>query len=206
MVAVLLAALGLWLQWWWLVAVTAFLWLAFAAFFRDPLGRRPASEKPDDFISPADGRISAVLRVDHHPAVGGPALVVRIFLSVLNVHVNRMPCAGTAVDVQHTPGRYLDARTEESAKVNESNLLRLRRGDGVVVGIRQVSGAIARRIVCRAAPGEQFALGQRYGMIKFGSTTELIIPRPDQASVHVQKGDRVVGGVTLLATLPRGGA
>ena len=201
MVAALLEGLGLWLQWWWLIGVTAFLWLAFAAFFRDPLGRRPASAHPNDFISPADGRISAVLRVDHHAAVDGPALVVRIFLSVLNVHVNRMPCAGTVVDVQHTPGRYLDARTEESAKVNESSLLRLRRADGLLIGVRQVSGAIARRIVCAAAAGEQFSPGQRYGMIKFGSTTELILPRPDRARVHVQKGDRVVGGVTLLATL-----
>ena len=177
------------------------LWIAVAAFFRDPLFRKPASADPRDLVSPADGVVSAVFACDHHPATNGPATVVRIFLSVLDVHINRMPCDGTVLSIVHTPGRYLDARSEESAKVNESNLVVVRSAAGDSIGIRQISGAIARRIVCPIAVGDTFTRAKRFGMIKFGSTTELIIPRPDSTVVHIAKGMRVVGGVTILARL-----
>jgi phosphatidylserine decarboxylase len=186
---------------WWAVAIVAVLAVALLSFFRDPLGRRPASADPGDMVSPADGTVSAVFTVDAHPATGDrPALVIRIFLSVLNVHVNRWPCSGTVASVTHTPGKYLDARTEESAKVNESNLVVLRReGSGESLGVRQVSGAIARRIVCPIRPGDRAVRGERFGMIKFGSTTELILPHPERSKALVAKGDKVTGGVTILA-------
>lgn len=190
-----------WAQVWWGVALAAFAWLALVAFFRDPLGRRPATEAANDMVSPADGRVSAVIDLDHHEDIGGPAKVVRIFLSVLDVHLNRFPCDGTVTAAVHRPGRYLDARTAESAKVNESTVLVLQTAGGERIGIRQISGAIARRIVCRAPVGSHARRGARYGMIKFGSTTELILPRPADVSVHVKVGDRVTGGVTILATL-----
>lgn len=190
-----------WAGAWWGVAAAAVAWLALVAFFRDPLGRRPATSAPNDMVSPADGKVSAVLDVDSHPAIGGPAKVVRIFLSVLDVHLNRFPCDGTVEAVLHVPGRYLDARTAESAKVNESTTTTLVTASGERIGIRQVSGAIARRIVCPLSPGARAVRGARYGMIKFGSTTELILPRPADVQVHVGVGDRVVGGVTILATL-----
>ena len=190
-----------WAEAWWGVALSALAWVALVAFFRDPLGRRPATEAANDMVSPADGRVSAVLDLDHHDDVGGPAKVVRIFLSVLDVHLNRFPCDGTVAAVVHRPGRYLDARSPESAKVNESTVLVLQTAGGERIGIRQVSGAIARRIVCRAPVGSHARRGARYGMIKFGSTTELILPRPADVAVHVRVGDRVTGGVTILATL-----
>jgi|LakMenEpi03Aug12_release.lakeMendotaPanAssembly.Ray.scaffolds.fasta_scaffold579792_1 phosphatidylserine decarboxylase len=195
------AALMAWMQLWWGVGIAAFAWLVLVAFFRDPLGRRPATEAANDMVSPADGKVSAVIDLDHHEDIGGPAKVVRIFLSVLDVHLNRFPCDGTVDAVVHRPGRYLDARSAESAKVNESNVVVLRTAGGERIGIRQVSGAIARRIVCRAPVGSRAARAARYGMIKFGSTTELILPRPSDVTVHVRVGDRVTGGVTILATL-----
>ena len=189
--------------WWWALVPLGLGWIAVAGFFRDPLGRRPASDDPLDLISPADGRISKVERVESHPSTdGGPAIVVRIFLSVLDVHLNRAPCDAEVVSIVHTPGRYLDARSEEAAKVNESNLISLRTDAGVPIGVRQVSGAIARRIVCPIAAGDRLVRAARFGMIKFGSTTELVVPDASGTEVRVVEGDRVVGGVTILVRLP----
>ena len=193
------------LGWWWLVVLSATAWVVIACFFRDPLGRKPASDEESDLVSPADGRISAVEHVDEHEATDGPAVIVRIFLSVLNVHLNRVPCTATVRELRYRPGRYLDARTDESARVNESNLILLQTPDGTNIGVRQVSGAIARRIVCPLRKGDVLHRAARFGMIKFGSTTELIIPDPDSADltpiIHVQPGDTVRAGVTILATL-----
>ena len=190
-----------WMQWWWGVAAAGILWLAGVAFFRDPLGRRPATSAPNDMVSPADGKVSAVFDVEHHEAIGGPAKVIRIFLSVLDVHVNRYPCDGVVLSVVNTPGRYLDARTAESAKVNENTMMVLTTASGERIGVRQISGAIARRIVCPVELGTKARRAHRYGMIKFGSTTELILPRPADVQAHVSVGQRVTGGVTILATL-----
>jgi phosphatidylserine decarboxylase len=189
--------------WWPLAGFAIIAFAATAWFFRDPMGRRPATDSPLDLASPADGRISAVLRVpDHEATEGEPAIVVRIFLSVLDVHVNRMPASVEVLGCEHRPGRYLDARTEASATLNESNLVRLRLDDGRPIGVKQISGAIARRIVCPIAAGDRFARGQRFGMIKVGSTTELVVPDRGDVEVLVAVGDRVVGGVTILVRLP----
>ncbi|HRQ76259.1 MAG TPA: phosphatidylserine decarboxylase [Phycisphaerales bacterium] len=200
-VCVLLAALVAWLGWWWLVVPVAVIWFAGVAFFRDPIRSVPAGLAPGAMLAPADGLVKAVTHVEHHDATGGPAVVLRIFLSVLDVHINRSPIDGEVVSVTHTPGRYLDARKEESAKVNESNLVVLRISTGETIGVRQVSGAIARRIVCPIVPGDRLKRGERFGMIKFGSTTELILPRPRDVAVHIKPGDKVRGGKTLMATL-----
>ena len=195
-------AFFIWLGWWWMAIPIGILWIAVAGFFRDPLGRRPRNNDPDAMISPADGRVSAVFQAPEHEATNGePALVVRIFLSVLDVHLNRSPCDGTVRSITHRPGRYLDARSEESAKVNESNLIVLERPNGDPVGIRQVSGAIARRIVCPLNTGDELKRGHRFGMIKFGSTTELIVPDRDGNKTLVSVGDRVCGGVDILVEL-----
>jgi len=199
---VALAGAAIWLGWWWLAAVAFILWLAGVGFFRDPIRRVPNDLPPGTMLSPADGTVRSVTRVDQHDATDGPAVVIRIFLSVLNVHINRFPESGEVVSVKHTPGKYLDARKEESAKLNESNLVVYLTEHGDTLGIRQISGAIARRIVCPITPGERFSRGQRYGMIKFGSTTELILPRPDDVMVHVREGQKVKAGIDVLATLP----
>ncbi len=197
----LLLALGTaWVHLWWALGLVLVVWFALASFFRDPYGRRPATNDPRDLVSPADGVVSAVFETVSHEATGGrPALVIRIFLSVLNVHINRAPCEGEVVTITHRPGKYLDARTEESAEVNESNLVVLRLANGEPIGIRQVAGRIARRIVCPLAIGARLGRGEQYGMIKFGSTTELIVPNPGKTLARVKKGDKVVGGVTILA-------
>jgi phosphatidylserine decarboxylase len=105
------------------------------------------------------------------------------------------------VGLKHTPGKFLNAQTEESALVNESKLITMRIAGNETIGVRQVSGMIARTIVCPLKPRQRLKRGQRFGMIMFGSTTELILPRPGDVTVHVKKGDKVRGGLTLLATL-----
>ena len=203
LVALLATALLAWAGLWWWIIAPALFWFVVAGFFRDPLCRTPATNDPNDLVSPADGTVSAVEHLPSHEVTNGePALVIRIFLSVLNVHINRAPCNGRIASITHRPGKYLDARSEESAKVNESNVLVLEKDNGDQIGIRQVSGAIARRIVCPVAVGESLERGQRYGMIKFGSTTELIIRDREDTESLVSPGDKVRGGVTILTRIP----
>ena len=190
-----------WFAPWWSVLPVLMVWTAVVSFFRDPIRSIPRNLPPGVMLSPADGAVSCVETVDEHEATGGPATIVRIFLSVLNVHVNRAPCDAEVVALRYVPGKFLNAQTEESARVNESNLMTLRVDGGETIGVRQVSGMIARRIVCPLKPGDRLRQGQKFGMIKFGSTAELILPRPGDVTVHVQKGDKVRGGLTQLATL-----
>ena len=187
---------------WWIgvVAVVA-LWLALVSFFRNPWRRIPSGLEAGTMLSPADGTISTIERVDHHEAIGGEALIIRVFLSVLNVHINRVPCDCTLKEMIYKPGKFLDARTEESARVNESNLLILD-NDGEPLGVRQVSGKIARHIICPIQIGDIFTQGQQFGMIKYGSTTELILPRPGDVQVMVNIGDKVKAGLTTFCVLP----
>ncbi len=194
-VAGILVSIG----WWWPAAGAALVTLALLAFFRDPRRRVPAAP-PGAMLSPADGKVVAVDRVEV-PPVGGPAVVIRIFLSIFDVHVNRAPCAGRVVGLEYRRGRFHDARSHHSTAENECNLISLQTSGGEVVGIRQIAGKIARRIVCDLRVGEHLEQGRRFGMIKFGSGTELILPRPDEVEVHVRVGDRVAAGLTTLATL-----
>jgi len=177
-------------------------WLLVAAFFRDPSRRTPPDLSPGDMLSPADGTVTAVEEVNHHEVAGGPALVLRIFLSVLDVHVNRSPSDVTVLDRLHVPGRFLDARSVDAASCNESTLLVLETSCGTRIGVRQIAGKIARRIVCPVKEGDRLARGQQYGMIRFGSGMELILPRPETLSIHVQVGEKVHAGLTILATMP----
>ena len=196
---VILVSIG----WWPFALLAAIVGGALLSFFRDPIRTVPTDLPAGVMLSPADGMVTAVLDVDSHEATGGkPAKLVRIFLSVLNVHINRSPCVCQVVSLRHCPGKFLNAQTEESAAVNECNLIVLRLGTGETIGVRQVVGMIARTIVCPLKPGDRLQRGQKFGMIKFGSTTELILPRPGDVAVHVAKGDKVKAGLTRLATLP----
>lgn len=210
MMASVLCSLGaasaiIFVQWFWLAGVIGLVWLGVLLFFRDPPRRIPRNLAPGDMLSPADGRISAIEHVNDHPATNGPAVIVRIFLSILNVHINRAPFDGEVVDLKYAPGRFVNATRAEAAGVNESNLITMKvdSGGGIdeTIGVRQVAGMIARRIVCPLRVGKRVQRGQRFGMIKFGSTTELILPRPDEVTVHVTRGDRVKAGVTTIATI-----
>ncbi|MSR41328.1 MAG: phosphatidylserine decarboxylase family protein [Phycisphaerales bacterium] len=197
--AVLLFVAGYFELYW--LAIAAFVvWLALASFFRDPLFRKPATDNACDLVSPADGLVSAIIEVPQHPATDGmPATIVRIYLSVFDVHINRAPCACTVEALDHTAGKYLDVRIEESAAVNEHMLMRCKTTtSGIAFGVKQIAGKVARVIVNPQKQGNTLARGERYGMIKFGSTTELIFPTNAVESIAVTKGQRVKGGVTVL--------
>lgn len=197
----MLAAAAAWLAWWWALAMVVAGSLALLSFFRDPPRAIPVSRGV--MVSPADGLISSVHQVPHFQPLGEPAVCIRIFLSVLDVHVNRSPCHGMVASVEHKPGQYLNALNPHSAEVNAATLLVLVHPTNrrPVAAVRQVAGLIARTIVCAAKPGDILQRGQRYGMIKFGSTTELYLPAASAPQVLVEKGQRVYGGKTILARI-----
>lgn len=181
-----------------LMVVAGVGWLAVIFFFRNP--RRTAPQEPGVMVAPADGWIRQIARDEYHPLVGGPALRVQIFLSVLDVHVNRSPCRGKVREVRYQPGRFLNAMREESGKVNEANavVMQTEQAAGLPVVVRQIAGVIARRIVCNVRQGEHLETGQRIGMIKFGSRTELLVPAAPNWQVTVRVGQHVRAGQTII--------
>ncbi|MCX5658637.1 MAG: phosphatidylserine decarboxylase [Planctomycetota bacterium] len=186
---------------WWAVGAAALLLaLSLLSFYRDPLRQTPTQK--GIVVAPADGRITSVHRIEHFEPLGGPATCIRIFLSVADVHVNRSACHGLVASLTHKPGQYMNALNPKSAEVNESLLMVLvhpvKRKP--VAAIRQVSGALARTIVCDAKVGQTLQRGQRYGMIKLGSTTELYLPDTMRPEVLVRQGQKKIrGGETPLA-------
>lgn len=184
---------------WALAALVIVVAAALLAFFRDPERKVPSMR--GQVVSPADGRISSIHTLDHYEPLGGPAVCVRVFLSVLDVHVNRSPLHARVAGITHKPGEHLNALRAESAELNESVTILLEHPahrEPVAV-VRQVAGAIARRIVCAAKVGDILQRGQRFGLIKFGSTTELYLPNPSRVQVQVRQGQYVYGGTTVLA-------
>ena len=178
------------------VLVVVLLWVL--AFFRDP--GRIVPEGDDILVSPADGCVTDIDTVDENSVIGGKALRIGIFLSIFDVHINRMPCAAKVEKITYKKGVYKNAMNPDSARVNESNdvaIVRLSEPFDKLL-VRQVSGAIARRIVCCAKAGEDFAGGERFGMIKFGSRTELYLPVRDNTKCVVKKCDKVKAGQTIL--------
>ncbi len=169
----------------------------FLFFFRDP--DRPAALGPDDVVSPADGKVMVV--GDPEPGVPPPGTwrQISIFLSPLDVHVNRIPVSGQVTKVEYQPGKFLPAYRDEAARDNERNEVWIDRGGQLVV-TRQVVGILARRIVCRVAAGARVAAGDRFGVMKFGSRVDLYLPVG--TTVRVKVGDRVRSGETVLAVLP----
>jgi len=187
-----------WIWLWPAAFLVGAVWIWFVAFFRDP-ARRIAC-RAGEFCAPADGTITEITHLDHDPDVGGPALRIGVFLSLFNVHANRSPCTARVTGVRHEPGRFLDARHPDSGRVNEANTVTLEPEGGLTgpVVVRQVAGRVARRIVCHARPGTRLAAGERFGMIKFGSRTELILPA-DGSESAVGIGQRVRAGSTIIA-------
>lgn len=171
------------------------------SFYRDPDRAVPAGAGL--FVSPADGTVTDVATVDEPDYLGGKALRIGIFLSPLDVHVNRSPVAGTVEAVVRRAGRCLPATSPRCIDANASCLLGIRGEDGGRVAVRQVTGALARRIVCEAAVGSTLGRGERYGMIKLGSRTELLVPAGAGFEPAVKVGDVVVGGETVLGKLAR---
>ncbi len=196
-----LAAGALYLLWpsWTPLALAAPLLLlaAFMAyFFRDP--RRDVPAEGDLVVSPADGRVT---RVEKLSGADGSPTVVSIFLSPFDVHVNRSPIAGTVVDVTYTKGRFTAATSDNASLVNEQNALTIK-GEKVTLVCKQIAGVLARRIVCWKRPGDRLELGERFGLIKFGSRTDLVLP--PEVEVLVGVGARVRGGVTVIGRCVNG--
>ena len=188
---------------WSVAAVVVVLFLAFAAFFRNPSRTIPAD--PAVLVGPADGVVRDIEVVEdfNFPPFDGKARRIGIFLSVLNVHVNRAPAELEVESKVYREGEYLDARNSECAKRNEAMTIAgtaTAGGKRFPLAVRQISGAIARRIVCPVDPGRKLRKGEVYGMIKFGSRTELYLP-VDGFEINVKVGDRVYGGETIMATV-----
>jgi phosphatidylserine decarboxylase len=194
----LLSAFLLWLYWP-LAPIPLVLALFVVSFFRDP--RRHIPTEPGSVVSPADGEVFSVREVEYDNQLGGPAVVIDIFLSVLNVHLNRVPIACRILEISYQKGKFLNALRPEAARENESLTVRL---EGTtppfrVMCVRQIAGAIARRIVCWAKPGDTLPKGGQFGMIKLGSRTELTLPREPGLEVRIKKGDKVRAGSTIMA-------
>jgi len=180
----------------WAALVPAILAAYVLYFFRDPNRKTPGI--PNSICSPADGKVVSVIEVPCDDMPEGRALRVAIFLNVFNVHVQRIPVSGQIDRVDRRPGKYMNALNEKCSEENEAVTIWIRSLYGPV-GVRQIAGAIARRIVCPVERDDRVVRGDRYGLIQFGSRVELFLPLT--ANVKVTPGQKVVGGETCLAVL-----
>ncbi len=167
-------------------------------FFRDPNRVVPAAKGV--LVSPADGTVSAVVEVDPPAELGmgdDPLMRISIFLSVFNVHVNRVPAAGKITSLAYVHGKFLSAADENAGEENERQLVRMTTEDGHDVAFSQVAGLVARRIICDLKEGDEVARGDRFGLIRFGSRTDIYLPKDMAATVDV--GQTMIGGETIIA-------
>lgn len=172
--------------------------LSVALFFRDP--SRKILQDENIILSPADGRI---LEIPHpEKAENGipPIQRISIFMSVLNCHVNRVPLSGKVTKSEYNPGKFLPAFREKASVLNEQNTIHISKGN-LDVGIRQIAGLIARRIVCRAKPGNQVKQGERFGLIRFGSRVDLLLP--SNVEILVRPGQKVKAGLNIIGRLKK---
>ena len=177
------------------VALGAF----FAFFFRDPERVAPSESDLDRAVlSPADGEVKVAGPVEPGAAPPGAWQQISIFLSPMNVHVNRMPVSGRVTRVGYRPGRFLPAYRPDAATANERSEVWIDH-DGQMVVARQIVGILARRVVCRAKVGDAVRAGDRFGIMKFGSRMDVFLPA--SASIRVRVGERVRGGETVIAVL-----
>jgi phosphatidylserine decarboxylase len=189
-VSILLALIRLWP-----IAIPFAILTAFMAFFfRDP--NRELPEDPSLVVAPADGRVTRVRQIEE----GNPqaATLVSIFLSPFDVHINRAPIAGEITNIVYTRGKFLMATDDNASLVNEQNALTIQ-GEKITVICKQIAGILARRIVCWKRSGERVSLGERFGLIKFSSRTDLLLPT--QVEVLISEGARVRGGVTIIGRI-----
>jgi phosphatidylserine decarboxylase len=192
-----------------LIGLASFHWLAWVGlvfalcclyFFRDP--ERVPPVRSGVAVAPADGKVVAVIPAAPPPELGmgdAPRWRVSIFLSILDVHVNRAPATATVVRASYRHGRFLDASLDKASQENERNALALRLPDGRELAVVQIAGLIARRIVCTVQEGSAVRLGERFGIIRFGSRTDLYLPEGVRPLVEV--GQTMIGGETLIADL-----
>lgn len=181
------------LGFWYVAALLFVVALFMAFFFRDP--KRVPPSDPDVVVSPADGRVTRI-----GPAAAGADApnVISIFLSPLDVHINRSPIPGKIVDMIYSPGKFLMATNEKASLVNEQNALTIQ-GEKITVVCKQIAGILARRVVCWKGKGDNLGLGERFGMIKFSSRTDVLLPA--NVKITVKEGQRVRGGTTVIGRI-----
>ena len=189
LLALVTFALGIW----YVGIVFTVVLLFMVYFFRDPRRSPPADRSA--VVSPADGRVTKVQRITDQ--TDSPTLV-SIFLSPFDVHINRSPIAGQITDMSYVPGKFLMATNEKASLVNEQNVLTIE-GEKATVVCRQIAGILARRVVCWKKKGDNLALGERFGLIKFSSRTDVILPA--NVIVTVAEGARVQGGTTVIGKI-----
>lgn len=175
-------------------AVLFFLFTAY--FFRDPERTPPSGAH--QVISPADGTVIAITEVDENIFIHGKAVQISIFMSPLNVHVNRNPISGTVKYVRHVAGEYFAAFEEKASLKNEQTHIGIEGADGTKIFFKQIAGFVARRIVCPLTEGDTVTAGQRFGMIKFGSRVDVYVPASSTIRATLQQ--KTVAGETVLAT------
>lgn len=167
-------------------------------FFRDP--ERTIPQKENVVVSPADGKVVEITE-DTDPLLEGPHKRISIFLNVFNVHVNRVPVGGRIAAVRYNKGRFLNAASHKASAENEQCALLIDTGKNKVL-VKQIAGLIARRIVCWAKEGDTYELGQRYGLIRFGSRADIFLPL--NSRIEIQVGDHVSGGSSIIGFLDSG--
>ena len=188
------ALIALGIGWSLLGSLLAVLTVAVAAFFRDPDRVVPAGDNL--IVSPADGKVVSIAPASAGGMFDGAATRISIFLSPLDVHINRVPVAGKIDAVQYQPGQFLPAYKADAWERNEQNALKILCSGARFIGVVQIAGILARRIVCRVKPGDDLKRGDRFGLIMFGSRTDTYLPA--SCSVEVIEGQRVKGGETII--------
>lgn len=181
-----------WLAWLFTAAALFVLW-----FFRNPERKIPADT--GYLLSPADGRVIKVEEVDGNDMLQERSKKISIFMSVFNVHVNRMPCSGSVTDIRYRKGKFFSANLDKASEFNENNAVLVKTADGKEILTIQIAGIIARRIVCWIKKGMEATRGERFGLIRFGSRLEVFMPL--ETEVLVRRGDRVRAGETRIGYL-----
>ena len=192
--AAVLALLALAANWWLVAVVLGAVTIALAGFFRDPERAIPDGEGL--VVSPADGRVISVAKVVGDALFTQAATRISIFLSPLDVHINRVPVAGRIVEIKYRAGKFLAAYKNEASRQNEQNALLIVDAQDRKLGVVQIAGVLARRIVCKVNSGDNMDRGERFGLIMFGSRTDLYLPQG--CRVEVAEGQRVKGGATIV--------
>jgi phosphatidylserine decarboxylase len=168
------------------------------AFFRNPT--RPIPEDPKAIVSPADGTVLFVKKVQEKDFLNAEVIMISVFMSVFNVHINRIPMTGTVVKAKYFPGKFFVASLDKASSENERNALVIKNKNGRSILVVQIAGLVARRIVCYAKEGDTLDKGVRFGLIRFGSRLDLYLPV--DSDIKVSPGDKVKGGETIMGVLP----